>query len=98
MAHQAHGRGHVTEASVAVIAVKDARLLLIRVGRAVAFLPFNSAEEIPLRRPFDVVAAEEVQISIEIVVEPAGAAAPLPRESVVAFRGPAHYSRLFRDV
>ena len=69
----AGGRRHVFEGRVAPVAIERAALPLIRLGRAVRLLVARQrAEQVGLGRPVHVVADEQVEMAVGVIVEPQG--------------------------
>ena len=64
-------RGDVLERAVAAVVEQPAGVAAIRLGRAVRFiLAVEAAEHIVLRRPLHVIADEQIQQAVAVVVEP----------------------------
>ena len=68
---EARLRGHVLEGAVSLVAEQPRRRAPIRFGRAVGLLlAVDAAVDIGLRRPADVVADEQIEVAVAVVVEP----------------------------
>src|SRR6185369_2968772 len=67
-------RGDVFKTAVAAIVIERGALAFVRLRRAVRLVfAVERAEEICLRRPVDVVADEEIELAVVVIVEPGGA-------------------------
>src|SRR5262249_21234237 len=82
---QSRPLGHVLERAVSFVVVQRRAVTLIRFRRAIGLvLAVQSAMEVLVDGPFDVVADKQVQLSILVVIEPNGARG----ESGIVYAGP----------
>ena len=70
----------VFEGAVAAVTPKSGRCSIVGLRRAIGFVrPIQSAKEVGLGRPLQVVDDEEVEVAVTVIVEPCGSCAELFR-------------------
>jgi len=71
---------------VAVIQHEPLAATIVRVAVATVARPMLAAAEVGLGRPLDMIAVQEAQVAVAVIVEPAGAGGPLrPRPPTPVF-------------